>query len=52
MNILVINMAERVESEIARKQMKPTFVPGERVWVYAAYFDDLKVKIFPFHISW
>ena len=44
-------MAERVKMQ-DRKKTDETFVPGERVWVYAAYFDDLKIKIFPFRISW
>ena len=36
-------MAERVKMR-DRKKTDETFVPGERVWVYAAYFDDLNVK--------
>ena len=51
MNILVIKMAERVKMQ-DHKKTDETFVPGERAWVYATYFDDLKVKIFLFHISW
>ena len=50
-NIPVIKMAERVKMQ-DRKKTDETFVSGERVWVCAAYFDDLKVKICPFHISW
>ena len=50
-NILVIKMAEKVKIQDCKKTDE-TFVPGERVWVYAAYFDDLKIKIFPFRISW
>ena len=51
MNILVIKMTERIKMR-NRKKTDETFVPGERVWVYVAYFDDLKVEIFPVHISW
>ena len=51
MNILVIKMAERVKMP-DHKKTDETFVPSERVRVYAAYFDDLKVKIFPFHMAW
>ena len=43
MNILVIKMTERVKMRY-RKKTDETFAPGERLWVYAAYFDDLKVK--------
>ena len=36
-------MAERVKMR-DHKKTDETFVSGERVWVHAAYFDDLLVR--------